>query len=113
MNFFVPYAAGKADGERFWAAMRARLADEYGLATTNRRIHALETDRGAIEIGDGTPTADYEDVVMAILESADLERMFFVFTHEHGELHDPPFPLSLDDTWRVVEFDEPERRPRT
>jgi hypothetical protein len=105
MKFFVPYAAGPADAERFWAAMRARLADEYGLSTTRRRILALETDRGAIEIGDGTPSHDYEDVVLAILECAAIDRLYFVFTHIHDELEDPPCPLSLDDKWRVVDFD--------
>jgi len=105
MRFFVPYAAGPADAERFWAAMRARLADEYGVPTTGRRIFALETDRGAVEVGDGTPRHDHEDVVMAILECASIDRMYFVFTHVHDELEDPPFPLSLDDKWRIVKFD--------
>ncbi|HEV2746622.1 MAG TPA: hypothetical protein VGW34_04915 [Allosphingosinicella sp.] len=105
MKFFVPYASGAADAERFWRAMHARLADEYGLSTTRRRILALETDCGAIEVGDGTPKHDYEDVVMAILESAYLDRMYFVFTHVHGELEDPPYPMRLDDKWRVVDFD--------
>lgn len=105
MNFFVPYAAGRDDAERFWAAMRLRVAEHYGLTTTGRRIHALDTDRGAIEVGDGTPSADYEDVVLAILECAEMDRMFFVFTHMDGELKDPPYAVSLNDEWRVVEFD--------
>lgn len=105
MKLFVPYAAGPADADRFWTGMRAHLASEYGLSTTGRRILALETDRGAVEVGDGAPKHDYEDVVMAILECADIDRMYFVFTHIHDELEDPPCPMSLDDKWRVVDFD--------
>lgn len=105
MNLFVPFAETPADAERFRAAIRSRLADEYGLATTGRRIRALATDNGAIEVGDGTPSMDYRDVVMAILESADFEDMYFVATHLHGELRDPPYPVSLGPGWRVVEFE--------
>lgn len=106
MKFFVPYAASPADAERFWAMMRTHLADEYGLPATRRRIFALATDNGAIAVGDGTPTADYEDVVMAILECAEIDDFYFVVTCQHDELQDPPYPLCLDDEWRVVEFDE-------
>src|SRR4051812_2050157 len=105
MKFFVPYAAGPADAERFWVAMRARMKDEYGLPTTGRRIFALATDIGAIEVGDGTPRSDYEDVVMAILECKALDNMYFVFTEIDDELEDPPYPLSLDESWRVVDFE--------
>lgn len=106
MKFFVPFADGRADAERFWAAARARMADEYGLPTSGRRIFALATDTGAVEVGDGTPQSDYEDVVMAILECEALDNMYFVFTHIHDELEDPPYPLTLDESWRVVEFDD-------
>ena len=104
MKFFVPYAAGPSDAERFWAAMRVRMK-EYGLPTTGRRIFALATDTGAVEVGDGTPQADYEDVVMAILECEALDNMYFVFTHIDDELEDPPYSLSLDESWRVVDFE--------
>lgn len=106
MRFFVPYADGPTDAERFWAVMRARMKDEYGLPTTRRRIFALATDTGAVAVGDGTPPNDYEDVVMAILECEALDNMYFVITHIHDELEDPPYPLSLDESWRVVDFDE-------
>jgi hypothetical protein len=105
MKFFVPSAAGPADAERFWTAMRARMKEEYGLPTTARRIFALARDDGAVEVGDGTPAADYEDVVLAILECEDLDNMYFVFTELDDQLEDPPHPLTLDRTWRVVDFD--------
>lgn len=105
MKFFVPKADGPADAERFWAAMRARMKEEYGLPTTGRRIFALARDDGAVEVGDGTPQSDYEDVVLAILECAALDNMYFVFTEIGDELEDPPYPLSLDESWRVVDFD--------
>lgn len=105
MKFFVPFAAGPTDAERFWAAMRARMAREYDLPTTNRRIFALETDRGAVEVGDGTPSGEYKDKVLAILECADFDDLYFVFTHIHGELEDPPYPMGLDEEWRVVDFE--------
>ena len=105
MKFFVPSAAGPADAERFWSAMRARMKEEYGLPTTGRRIFALATDCGAVEVGDGTPHNDYEDVVLAILECAALDNMYFVFTEIDDELEDPPHPFSLDETWRVLDFE--------
>ena len=105
MKFFVPFAEGPSDAERFWAAMRARMKDEYGIPTTGRRIFALETDCGAVEVAGGTPSNDYEDVVMAILECEALDSMYFVVTHIHDALEDPPYPLSLNETWRVVDFE--------
>lgn len=105
MKFFVPYAAGRADAERFWAAMRARMKKEYGLPTTGRRIFALAREDGAVEVGDGTPSGDYEDVVLAILECEALDNMYFVFTEIDDELEDPPYSLSLDESWRVVDFE--------
>jgi hypothetical protein len=105
VKFFVPFADGPGDAELFWTRMRLRLASEYDLPTTGRRIFALETDKGAVEVGDGTPPADYEDIVMAILECDGLDNLYFVFTCRHDELVDPPYPLSVDETWRVVDFE--------
>jgi hypothetical protein len=105
VKFFVPYADGLVDAERFWAAMRARMKEEYGLPTTGRRIFALATDTGAVEVGDGTPQSDYEDIVLAILECEPLDNMYFVFTEIDDELEDPPYSLSLDESWRVVDFE--------
>lgn len=105
MKFFVPSAACPADAERFWTAMRARMKEEYGLPTTGRRIFALATDIGAVEVGDGTPESDYEDIVLAILECAALDNMYFVFTEIDDELEDPPCAMSLNENWRVVDFE--------
>lgn len=105
MKFFVPFAEGPDDAELFWLRMRLRLLSEYELATTDRRIFALATGKGAVEVGDGTPSADYEDTVMAILECDGLDRLYFVFTHRHDELQDPPYSLSLGEGWRVVDFE--------
>lgn len=43
---------------------------------------------------------------MAILECAEIDDMYFVVTHHHDALQDPPYTLCLDDEWRVVEFDD-------
>lgn len=42
---------------------------------------------------------------MAILQCADIDDMYFVFTHRDDALEDPLCPLSLDESWRVVDFD--------
>lgn len=38
---------------------------------------------------------------VAILECDGLDNLYFVFTHRHDELEDPPYSLSLGEAWRA------------
>jgi hypothetical protein len=105
VKFFVPYAEGRAQAEQVWAGVRLWLSD-LGLDTTRRRIEAL-----ALRVGDsdhkvavGRDTPDGE-LVMAIFEASDLG-VFYVCTPDRGVLGDIPYPLALDESWRVIDFDE-------
>lgn len=106
MKFFVPGARDEAQTERIWAGVRRWLA-QLGLATTRRRIRALayEIDGKDHFLAVGGETPDGEDFAMVILESSDLD-IYYVCTPTRGMLDDIPYPLALDERWRVIDFDE-------
>lgn len=107
MKFFVPEME-PAEAEQVWAAARAWLA-QLGLKTTRRRIRALAWTGGAggrdhyVAVGDDLPSG--EDLVMLILEASRLD-LFYVCTPGRGIVDDIPYPMSLDESWRVIDFDE-------
>lgn len=113
MKFFVP-AFDESDAERIWAGTRHWLS-ELGLATTRRRIRALACEIGGndhfVAVGCETPYDD--EPVLVILESSDLgifeacpERSRRICTPSRGVLDDIPYPMWLDESWRVIDFDE-------
>ncbi len=105
MKFFVP-AFDESDAERIWAGTRHWLS-ELGLATTRRRIRALACGIAGndhfVAVGSETPYDD--EPVLVILESSDLG-IFYVCTPSRGVLDDIPYPMWLDERWRVIDFDE-------
>lgn len=105
MKFFVPYAADDGEAEQVWAAVRMALLGR-GLATTRRRIHALQLaedgDRHLLEVGMSTPDGD---TVHIILEAGDLD-VFYVCTPSHGVLEGVPYVLGLDADNSAIDFDE-------
>jgi hypothetical protein len=105
MKFFVPHFDAP-DAERVWAGTRLWLS-ELGLPTTRRRIRALacEIDGKDHFLAVGGDTPDGEDFVMAILEASNLD-LFYVCTPSRGLVDDIPYPLALDEHWRVIDFDE-------
>lgn len=105
MKFFVPCTADRLDAEQAWSAIRQWLAD-LGLATTGRRIQALVCGIDGVDhvlaVGRETP---YGDMAAVILESIDRD-LFYVCTPGRGVLEDIPYPMRLDDKWRVIDFEE-------
>jgi hypothetical protein len=105
MRFFVP-AFNEADAERLWAGTRQWLSG-LGLATTRRRIRALacaiEGRDHFVAVGGDPPDGD--EPVLVILESSNLG-IFYVCTPSRGVLDDIPYPMWLDERWRVIDFDE-------
>lgn len=106
MKFFVPGARDEAEAERIWAGARLWLA-ELGLPTTRRRIRALAwaMDGPDHYVAVGGETPDGEDFVMLILEASGLD-LFYVCTPARGMIDDIPYPLALDEHWRVIDFEE-------
>lgn len=106
MKFFMP-GFGESDAERVSAGTQQWLS-ELGLATTRRRIQALACEIDGrdhyIQVGGDLPYAE-GDLVMIILESSNLG-IFYVCTPSRGVLEDIPYPMCLDESWRVIEFDE-------
>lgn len=102
MKFFVPFM-GPSEAEQLWAYTRQHLSG-LGLETKRRRIQALVTDGGALQVGGDVPFED-EELVMIILESSEFD-LFYVCTPGRGVRDDIPYPLSLDERWQVVDFDE-------
>lgn len=106
MKFFVP-AFDETDAERVWAGTRHWLSG-LGLSTTRRRIRALACRIAGkdhfVAVGDDVPFED-EDLALIILESSNLG-IFYVCTPSRGLLDDIPYPMGLDERWRVIDFDE-------
>lgn len=105
MKFFVP-AFDEPDAERVWAGTRQWLS-ELGLATTRRRIRALACEIAGKDhfVAVGCETPDSDEPVLVILESSDLG-IFYICTPSRGVLDDIPYPMWLDESWRVIDFDE-------
>ena len=106
MKFFVPCAGDWAEAEQVWAAVRLWLSD-LGLPTTRRRIRALACeiagDDHEVAVGSETPYGD--EPVLVIPESSNLG-IFYVCTASRGVLEDIPYPMWLDERWRVIDFDK-------
>lgn len=108
MRFFVPYAEGPADAERFWRAMhapRGPIRPPHHQPAHPRARDRSRSDRGRRRHAE----ARLSGCRAGNLESADIDRLLpersrRIFTHIHGEL-DPPFPMRLDHEWRVADFD--------
>ena len=105
MKFFVP-ALNPSLAEQLWAYTRQHLSG-LGLDTSRRRIWALawrgEGEEHFLAIGDDLPNGE-DGPVMVILESRDLD-LFYVCTPDRGLLDDIPYPITLDDEWRVIDFE--------
>lgn len=106
MKFFVPCTDSREDADACWFAIRDWLARELGLETTGRRISALVCAIDGVDhvtaVARETP---YGDVVVAILESEGLG-LFYVCTYQHGVFEGGPYPLKLNEDWRVIEFEK-------
>ena len=107
MNFYVPdMTASQADIA--WLYARGFLLDR-GRPTTGRRIRALvwhdeEGEEHYLMVGGDTPFGE-DDLVMVILQAGDVARKFYVCTADQLADRADPYPLTLDERWRVVEFD--------
>lgn len=105
MKFFVPCTENRDDAEGCWFAIRDWLAS-IGLETTERRIAALVCAIDGVDhvlaVGRATPRGD---MAVVILQSDDLE-LFYVCTYRHGVFEGLPYPMILNERWRVVEFEE-------
>lgn len=106
MKFFVP-SMDESQAEQVWAHARQWLSG-LGLDTTRRRIWALACEIDGkdhfLTVGDDVPSGD-DGPVLVILESRDSD-LFYVCTPSRGIVDDIPYPMSLDEHWRVVDFEE-------
>lgn len=105
MKFYLPGYKGNRDrAEYVWLQIRAWLAG-LGFPTARRRIAALVHDIKGV---DHFIAVDHEmpdgQVAVAILQSDD-PALFYVCTLDHGVLAGVPYPVRLDERWRVVEFE--------
>ena len=87
--------------------------DRLGRPTTERRISGLvwwdnddEAPEPWLTVGKDHPDGPEGDPVLAILESARFEDMYFVCTLRELRACEPPRAIALGKAWRVVEFDE-------
>lgn len=113
MRFFVPCTGNRDDAGGAWAAIRDWLSD-MGLETTGRRIAALVCAIDGVDhvlaVGRETPMGD---MAVVILESDGLdlfgacpEPSRRICTHGHGVFEGFPYPMALNESWRVVDFEE-------
>jgi hypothetical protein len=104
MKFFVPRTRNREEAELVWIEVRAWLS-EIGLPTTRRRVAALVCAIGGVDhvlaVDRETPGGD---IVAVILESSELD-LVFVCTPRRGLGEGMPYPLALDEQWRVVDFE--------
>ena len=102
----------RRDSERLRGVARTRL-DMLGRPTTDRRISGLvwwdqddEPPEPFITVGEDHPDGPKGDPVLAILESARFDDMYFVCTfREFGE-REAPRAIALGKWWRVVDEGE-------
>jgi hypothetical protein len=94
--------------ERLCAAARASLAAR-GRPTTDRRIRGLvwwdnddEAPEPFIMVGEDHPDGPEGDPVLAILESARFDDMYFVCTLREVGAGEAPRAIALGKWWRVV-----------
>jgi hypothetical protein len=99
------------EAESFRIAARARLA-RLGRPTTDRRIKSViwwdqddEPPEPFITVGEDHPDGPEGDPVLAILESARFEDMYYVCTLRDSGAREAPLAIALGKWWRVVEFD--------
>lgn len=107
MKFFIPSAADREQAETVWALVRMSLLDR-GMPTTRRRVRALACEIEGrdhyVAVGADTPEA-VDDPVLAIFEASNID-LFYACTFTHVALEQPPYALGLDESWRVIDFDE-------
>ena len=108
----VDAAKFRRAADTFRAQARARL-DALGRPTTGRRIRGLvwwDNDDEAPEpwlmVGADHPDGPKGDPVLAILESARFDDMYFVATLRRFQAGEAPQAIALGKWWRVVEFEE-------
>jgi hypothetical protein len=101
----------RRDSERLRGVARTRL-DMLGRPTTDRRIGGLvwydqddEPPEPFITVGRDLPDGAKGDPVLAILESARFDDMYFVCTFREFGGREAPRAIALGKWWRVV--DEP------
>jgi hypothetical protein len=106
VKFFVPGFECRLAAEHVWAEVRRWLA-EMGLPTRPRRIRALACEIEGRDhfVAVGAEPPDDDEPVMVILEASNLD-IFYVCTPSRGVLEDIPYPMWLDERWRVIDFDE-------
>lgn len=97
--------------ELFRGVARTRL-DMLGRPTTDRRISGLvwydpddEAPEPWLTVGQDHPDGAKGDPVVAILESARFEGMYFVCTLREFGAREAPRAIALGKWWRVMEFD--------
>ncbi len=106
MKFFVPcFRDQRETSEWAWLLVRGWLADN-GKPTTRRRVQALvaEIDGADHFIAVGREEPFGGELALLILESAE-PNLFHVCTLSHGLDDTPPWSLTIDERWRVVDFE--------
>jgi len=104
-------ARADAAAARLRTLIRDRLS-ERGRPTTDRRIVAIDwwdndddPPEPWLRIGADHPDGAKGDPVLAILESARFDDMYFVSTLRQLRAGEEPQAIALGKWWRVVEFD--------
>lgn len=102
-------ASARAAAERLRAELRVRLAAR-GRPTTDRRIGGLvwwdnddEPPEPWLMVGEDHPDGPKGDPVLAVLESARFQDMYFVSTVRQFLAGEDPQAIALGKWWRVVE----------
>lgn len=98
------------DADMFRGMARTRL-DMLGRPTTERRLRAIiwwdqddEPPEPFITVGRDHPDGPERDPVVAILESARFDDMYFVCTFREFGAREMPRAIALGKWWRVAEF---------
>lgn len=108
MNFYIPFTKDPDMAESLWEHQRECLAD-CDLPTTDRRVRALVCEINGVDhyaaVGGDMPSVENDPILLILEATGDEAGIYYVFTRATFLNEEFPISLSLNEHWRVVDFD--------